>query len=68
MEIKKEFYRQSAVSHGQSGGAATEYIIVSTFAAIMAAAAVSIVAKVFNQHMEKMAEKFEVEAEPLDMP
>ena len=49
------------------GGAALEYVLVSTFAAVVSMAAIGFVAKIFNEKMQKVGEKLGVDAEDLPL-
>ena len=48
----------------QQGGAALEYILVSTFAAVVAAAALNFIGKVMKQQLTNMGEKLGVSDTP----
>ena len=45
----------------EAGGAALEYILVSTFAAVVTMAALAFVGKVVHEQLEKLAAKLGVE-------
>jgi Flp pilus assembly pilin Flp len=53
--------------HGQHGGAAIEYIIVSLFAAVVALAAITYVGKVLKQKVDDIASKMGVESDEFDV-
>ncbi len=42
------------------GGAAIEYVIVSTFAAVISLTAVSFISKIFKDRVTKMSDKLEI--------
>lgn len=52
---------------GKKGGAALEYILVSTFAAVVTIAALSFVGTVVKRQLANMAEKLGIEDGELDL-
>ena len=52
----KSFFKPSK----SFGGAAIEYIIVSTFAAVISLTAVSFISKIFKDRVTKMSDKLEM--------
>jgi Flp pilus assembly pilin Flp len=51
----------------ERGGAALEYILVSTFAAIVTLAALAFIGKVVQQQLQTMADKLGVDADVGDL-
>lgn len=59
--------RSPLATRRSRGGAAMEYIIVSTFAILLSVAALGFIAKVFKEKIAVMAEKLGVDAGELDI-
>ncbi len=57
----------SATPQTTRGSATIEYIIVSTFAAVLSLAGISYVGKLVHQKVDKLAEKTGVSADELDI-
>ncbi len=52
----------------QFGGAAMEYVVVSTFALLVAVAGIGFVGKLFQEKMQAISEKLGVDAGDFDLP
>jgi Flp pilus assembly pilin Flp len=58
---------KSSKTQATTGSATIEYIIVSTFAAVLSLAGISYVGKLVHQKVDKLAEKTGVSADELDI-
>ena len=63
---KKNGLKDCLIAKGEGGSATMEYVIVSTFAALLSIAAISFVAKVVKEKVNTMAQKIGVEATEFD--
>jgi hypothetical protein len=66
--MKRHSLKLPSVTFSQKnfGGAAMEYIIVSTFAAVISIVAIGFVANIFRSKMAEFGKKLNIETEEID--